>query len=103
VIAVEKASKADKAGLKAGDEILAVGGISTQNDLATFASAYARAKKVATENEMPSYTMTFLRGGSGGSQTANIPLPPKLSGNLMNDFFDEGKPEKKEAPAPATP
>jgi hypothetical protein len=103
VIAVEKTSKADKAGLKAGDEILAVGGISTQSDLATFASAYATAKKVATENAMESYTMTFSRGSSG-SQTANILLPPKLSGSLMNDFFDSGKPKKQETPpAPATP
>jgi len=104
VIGVEKASKADKAGLKAGDEILAVGGIPTQNDLATFASAYATAKKVATENEVSSYTMTFRRVGSGESQTANISLPPKLSGNLMNNFFDSDKPQKKETPTPpATP
>ena len=97
VIAVEKESKADKAGIKAGDEIVAVGGTSTQNDLSTFASAYANAKKVATENETASYAMTIRPGGKGESQTANIPLPPKITGSLMNDFFDGDKPTKKEA------
>jgi hypothetical protein len=98
VIAVEKDSKADKAGLKAGDKILAVGGISTQSDLDAFALAYATAKKTATENELPNYTVTFSR--TGEAQTANIPLPPKLSGSLMNNFFDSDKPQKKEAPPP---
>jgi len=104
VIAVEKESKADRAGLKAGDEILAVGGKSTQNDLAIFASVYSDAKKVATENETSSYAMTIRPGGKGDAQTANIPLPPKITGNLMSGFLDEDKPVKKDAPAtPATP
>ena len=55
MIAVEKESKADHAGIKAGDEIVSVGGISIQNDLATFAADYARAKKIATENEVSTY------------------------------------------------
>ncbi len=99
VIAVEKESKADKAGIKAGDEIIAVGGVSTQNDLATFASAYSNAKKVATENEASSYAMTIRPEGKGEAQTANIPLPPKITGNLMSGFLDEDKPVKKDAPA----
>jgi C-terminal processing protease CtpA/Prc len=98
VIAVEKESKADAAGIKAGDEILAVGGISTQNDLSIFASAYSTAKKTATDNEAATYTMTIRPQGKGDTQIVNIPLPPKLSGGLMNDFFDEGKPKKKETP-----
>jgi len=104
VIAVEKESKAEKAGLKAGDDILAVGGISTQNDLTTFAAAYSKAKQVANENEAASYSMTIRPSGKGETQVANIPLPPKITGNLMSGFLDEDKPVKKDASAtPATP
>lgn len=104
VIAVEKGSKTDQAGIKAGDEIVAVGGTPTQNDLATFAAAYASTKKVATDNEASSYPMTIRPEGKGETETANIMLPPKISGALMNDFFEADKPPKKDAPAkPAGP
>ncbi len=86
VIAVEKESKADKAGLKAGDEILSVGGISTQNDLTTFAGAYASAKKTAMDNEVDSYPMTIRPGGSGDARQVNIAMPPKIKSGLMDGF-----------------
>jgi hypothetical protein len=88
VIAVEKESKADAAGIKAGDEILSVGGVSTGNDLATFAADYANAKKVATDYEVDTYAMT-IRSNGGEARQVNIPMPPKLKGGLM-DGFDEG-------------
>ena len=86
VLAVEKESKTDAAGIKAGDEILSVGGFPTQNDLATFASAYSSAKKVATENEVSSYPMVIRSEGSPDTRTVNVPMPPKIKSGLMDDF-----------------
>jgi hypothetical protein len=86
VIAVEKESKAEAAGIKAGDEILSVGGISTQNDLSTFAAAYATAKKVATENEVASYPIVIRSPTSADARTVNVPMPPKITGGLMDGF-----------------
>jgi len=92
VLAVEKGSKAENAGIKAGDEIVSVGGVSTQNDLTTFAAAYASAKKTATDNEVSSYPMTIRSEGSAETQTVNIPMPPKITGGLMDGF--DGGPSK---------
>jgi len=86
VLAVEKESKSDEAGIKAGDEILSVGGISTQNDLAAFASAYASAKKVAKDNEVSSYPVTIRSEGSAETRTVNIGMPPKIKSSLMEGF-----------------
>ena len=83
---MEKESKADKAGIKAGDEIVSVGGISTQNDLATFAGAYATAKKNATENEVASYPVILRSEGKAETRTVNIPMPPKIKSGLMEGF-----------------
>jgi hypothetical protein len=99
VIAVEKQSKADIGGVKAGDEILSVGGIPTKDDLPTFAAAYASAKKTATDNEVDSYPMVVR--SSDGEKTVNIPMPAKIKGGLMNDFFDQAPPPKSPAPATA--
>ncbi len=100
VIAVEKESKADKAGIKAGDEIVSVGGIPMRDDLPTFASAFALTKKTARENEVDSYPMTIL--SNGGEKTVNIPLPPKIQGGLMNDFFNQ-PPSSASSNAVSTP
>jgi hypothetical protein len=88
VIAVEKESYAEQAGFKAGDEIFSVGGIPTQNDLATFSAAYSAAKKTAKENEVASYPMTVRSPASSDPRQVNIPLPPKISGGLMDGFQD---------------
>jgi C-terminal processing protease CtpA/Prc len=88
VIAVEKQSKAEGAGLKAGDEILSVGAYPTKDDLLTFASGYAAAKKDATENEAQSYPMT-VRGADGTTRQANLALPPRLRGGLMDGFSEK--------------
>ena len=63
VLAVENESKADKAGLKAGDEILAVGGIPTRNDLDAFSAAFAAIRAKAREDELPSYSLTVRSEG----------------------------------------
>ena len=86
VLAVEKESHAEEAGLKAGDEILMVGGIPTKNDLPTFTAAYAATKKTATDNETSSYAMTIRSAGESDTRTVKIPMPPSLKGGLMNGF-----------------
>ena len=86
VIAVEKESKAEKAGIKAGDEIVSVGGASTQNDLTAFASAYAAAKNPPRRNETSSYPMTIRSDGDAEARPVNIPMPPKIKGGLMDGF-----------------
>ena len=99
VLAVEEESKADAAGIKAGDEIVSVGGIPTQDNLSVFAAAYATAKKTATENEVSSYPMSIRSGGAGEAHQANIAMPPKLGGGLMDDFNTPPPPQKPPAPA----
>ncbi len=86
VLAVENDSHADHAGIKAGDEIVSVGGIPTQNDLATFATAYAATKKSARDNETSSYPMTIRSPGKGDTRTVAVPMPPSLKGGLMQGF-----------------
>jgi hypothetical protein len=86
VIAVEKESKADNAGIKAGDEIVSVGGVSVGGDLNHFATAFSHAKKVAEENEAESYVMTVRSPSSPDARTVNLPMPPRLKGGLMDGF-----------------
>jgi len=85
VLAVEKDSYADHAGIKAGEEIVSVGGIPVQNNIATFATAFSATKKASKENETSSYPIV-LRSGKGETRTANISMPPSLKGGLMNGF-----------------
>jgi len=104
VIAVEKESKAESAGIKAGDVIDSVGGIPTQDNLLAFASAYATAKKTATENEVASYPIVVRPGGTGGPVQRNVAMPPSLKGGLMDGFDSQLGPTPQPAPAkPATP
>jgi hypothetical protein len=85
VIAVEKESYADQAGIRAGDEIVSVGGNPTQDSLTIFPSAYYAAKKVAKDNDADAYTMTIRRAGGGEAQV-KISLPPKIKTGLMDGF-----------------
>jgi membrane-associated protease RseP (regulator of RpoE activity) len=86
VLAVEKESKAEAAGIKAGDEIVSVGGTPTQNDLTLFATAYAHAKQVAMDNEVASYPMTIRSEGSAETRQVAISMPPKIKSSLMDGF-----------------
>jgi membrane-associated protease RseP (regulator of RpoE activity) len=101
VIAVEKESKAELAGIKAGDEIVSVGGTPTQGSLLAFASAYATAKRTATDNEVPNYPM-IVRSGTGEVRSVNIAMPPSLKGGLM-DGFDSQLGPTPTPPKPAAP
>ena len=86
VLAVEKESKAAVAGIKAGDEIVSIGGIPTKNDLSIFAAAYATTKKTARDNEVDSYQMIIRPGGSGDPRPVSIPMPAKIKSSLMDGF-----------------
>jgi len=86
VLAVEKESKAEAGGIKAGDEIVSVGGASTKDDLNTFALAYAAAKKYAKDYEVATYPMTIRPAGKADTRVVNIPMPPTLKGGLMDGF-----------------
>ena len=86
IVAVEKDSKADAASLKAGDQIVSVGGFPTNDDLMTFALAYSKAKKIATDNEISSYPMTVVSQGAAESHVANIAMPLTIKGGLMDGF-----------------
>jgi len=88
VVAVEKESKAELAGIKAGDEIVSVGGISTRNDLGAFAGAYASAKKNATDDEVDTYPMIVRSEGKSETRTVDIAMPPKIKGGLMDGFLN---------------
>ena len=104
VIAVEKESKAESAGIKAGDVIDSVGGIPTQDNLLTFASAYATAKRTAKENEVSTYPMVLRPGGTGAPKQANLAMPPSLKGGLMGGFDSQlGPTPAPPPPKPATP
>ena len=85
VMAVEKESKAEEAGLKAGDEIITVGGIPT-HDLSAFAAAYSDAKKTATVNEASTYPLTIHPAGTGDTKQVSIAMPPRISSGLMDGF-----------------
>jgi hypothetical protein len=82
VLAVEKESKAESAGIKAGDEIVSVGGMAIPHDLSTFAAAYAECRRIAKENDVESYPMNIRPGGSGAIQTINIAMPPRIKASL---------------------
>lgn len=86
VLAVENGSKADKAGIKAGDEIVAVDGASPRNDLALFATAWANAKKTAKYNNATSFPMTVRSEGKTDTHTVSIAMPPTIKSSLMDGF-----------------
>jgi len=86
VLAVENGSKADKAGLKAGDEIVAVDGVSPKNDLNTFASAWAAARKTAKYNNAPGFPVTIRAPGDTATHTTSIAMPPTIKSSLMDGF-----------------
>jgi hypothetical protein len=82
VLAVEKTSYADQAGVKAGDEIVAVGNVPMHDgDLHAFASAFASVKSAAQSNETPSFPMTIRN--TSGTRTVALNLPPSIK-NFIN-------------------
>ena len=86
VLAVEKDSKADKAGLKAGDQILAVSGKTVPEDLAAFPALYVAARKEAQDAGAPDYTFTVRSSGAASGHPISMSMPPSLKNQLMNGF-----------------
>ena len=80
-LAVEKTSYADQAGVKAGDEIVAVGNLPMHDgDLSAFASAFSSVKAAAHENEQSSFPMTIRN--AGGTHTIAVGMPPSIKSFL---------------------
>jgi hypothetical protein len=80
VLAVEKGSYAEQAGVKAGDEILAVGRTPIGGDLNAFAATFASVKKAAHDEEQTSFPMTIRAGGA--TKTVSMPLTPSIKSFL---------------------
>ena len=85
--------------MKAGDTILAVGKYPTKDDLITFANDYDAAKGDAKTDEAPYYTMSLI-GADGKSRTANLAMPMRLHGGLMDGFSDTPPPSPSSSPKP---
>jgi hypothetical protein len=85
VLAVEKGSHADEAGIKAGDEITAVGTTPMHGDLSQFASAFSMVKRTATNDELPSFNITIRSAGGGAPHQVALPMPPAIK-----SFLNEG-------------
>lgn len=81
VLAVEKGSYAEQAGVKAGDDILAVGHTPISGDLTGFAAIFAAVKKTAHDEEQTSFTMTLRSGGA--TRTVAMPMTPSIK-NFLN-------------------
>ena len=87
ILGVEKGSHADQAGLKAGEEITAVGSVPVAGDLKKFAAAYAAAKKYAKDNDASDYPVT-IRNSDGATHTIGVAMPLQIKSNLMDGFKD---------------
>jgi hypothetical protein len=85
VLAVEIGSKADKAGFKAGDEILAVGGINVPN-LEGFSDVYAKARQNAKDVNAESFSFVVRSAGENGDRTLKMTMPPTIKSQLMEGF-----------------
>jgi len=81
VLAVEQGSYAEQAGIKAGDEILSVGGVPMGGDLQFFSTTFAAVKKSAREEDQTSFPMTIRSGGA--TRTVAMPLTPTIK-NFLN-------------------
>jgi hypothetical protein len=82
VLAVEKGSYAEQAGIKPGDEITAVGNIPIGSDLNAFANAFAMVKKAGKTEEKTSFPVTVRSGGT--IHTVAMPLTPSIK-NFLNE------------------
>jgi hypothetical protein len=84
VLAVEKGSYADRAGVKAGDEITAVGDVPMRGDLSSFAATFSAVKRAATDNQLTSFSITIRSAGRAPHQVA-LAEPPSIK-----SFLNEG-------------
>jgi hypothetical protein len=83
VLAVENGSKADKAGIKAGDQLLSVNGRVVPGDLAAFPEVYVAARKDAEGIRATSFPVVVRSTGEAGSHTVNMATPATIKSMLM--------------------
>ena len=83
VLAVENGSKSDKAGIKAGDQILSVNGRLVPQDLGAFTNVYIAARKDAEESRATSFPVVVRSTGEAGSHTVNVATPAVIKSMLM--------------------
>ena len=83
-LAVEDGSRANQAGIKAGDEIVAVADVPVPGDLATFSDVYVEAKKTADNAGVPTFTVTVRSVGQSATHTLAVPMPPTAKSALMH-------------------
>ncbi len=83
VLAVENGSKADKAGIKAGDQLLSVNGRVLSGDLAAFPETYVAARKDAEGIRAPSFPVVVRSTGEAGSHTVSMATPATIKSMLM--------------------
>jgi hypothetical protein len=86
VLAVENGSHSDKAGIKAGDQILSVNGRPAPEDLGAFPSVYIAARKEAEESHATSFPVVVRSAGESASHTVNVATPPTIKSMLMEGF-----------------
>jgi C-terminal processing protease CtpA/Prc len=83
VLAVENGSKSDKAGIKAGDQILSVNGRLVPQDLGAFPNVYIAARKDAEDSRATSFPVVVRSTGEAGSHTVNVATPATIKSMLM--------------------
>ncbi len=83
VLAVENGSKADTAGIKAGDQILSVNGRVVPNDLGAFPTVYIAARKDAEDSRATSFPVVVRSTGEAASHTVNMATPAVIKSLLM--------------------
>jgi hypothetical protein len=86
VLAVENGSKADQAGFKAGDQVLAVGRFPVSNDLAAFTGTYGAARQEAKDAQAETFSFVVRSPGEAGSHTLKMAMPPTIKSLLMQGF-----------------
>jgi hypothetical protein len=85
VLAVDTQSKAATAGFKAGDLILAVGGVNVPT-LESFPEIYTKARQNAKDMNATSFPFVVRSTGANGTHTVNMPMPPTIKSQLMEGF-----------------
>jgi hypothetical protein len=85
VLAVENGNKTDVAGIKAGDQILSVGGKPVPSDLADFPTFYVAVRKEAEDGHETSFPMVVRSPGEAGSHTVNVATPTTIKSMLQGE------------------
>jgi hypothetical protein len=83
VLGVETGSEADKAGIKAGDQLLSLSGTALPADLAAFPALFFAARKDAADSHAAGFPVVVRSPGESGTHTASLPAPPTIKSMLM--------------------